>query len=439
MTLFGSLAGLGSTASIDVDPDTGGITEQSLLELVGGGRTAAGVRVTESRSLTMPAVWRAVTLLAGVIASLPLHAYRSNGAQRDRATGSPAERALSKPHPDLTAYEWLEIVVSHLALWGNAYLLIKRDGLGRVLYMLPIHPSQVRVGRRSKPDPDTGSLAKRYKIDGPLPDGSAGRVLSDLDVLHIPGFGYDGVCGVSPIRAARQSVGLAIAAEEYGAKLFGSGSLATGVLQTDQRLTQAQADRLHERWTAKHSGMGSAHGTIVLDRGTSFHQLSIHPDDAQFLESRSFQVSEIARMFGVPPHMLMDTDKSTSWGTGIEQQTIGFVTYTLRPWISRIEARLTALLGPADVYVRFELEGLLRGDSAQRAAFYKTMREIGVFDTDEVRALEDLPPVDGGDVRHVPANWLPLGAPQGGTSGSQAPVSDPQPTDSADPGGSDAP
>lgn len=420
MTLFGgALEGFASTSSIVVDAETGAVTEQSLIDLVGGGKTAAGPRVTESRSLAMPAVWRAVTLLAGVIASLPLHAFRQDGLQRSSAADTEAARLLAAPHPDLTLFEWLEIVVAHLALWGNAYLLVKRDGLGRVLWLLPIHPSQVQVGRRSE------DMAKRYAITGPLPDGSKGRVLGDLDVLHIPGFGYDGVCGVSPIRAARQGVALALAAEEFGARLFGNGSLATGVLQTEQRLTQTQADRLSDRWNEKRTGLSSAHNTIVLDKGAKFHQLTIPPEDAQFLQSRSFQVSEIARMFGVPPHMLMDTEKSTSWGTGIEQQTIGFVTYTLRPWLSRIEARLTRLVSPDDVYVKFSLEGLLRGDSAQRAAFYKSMWDIGAFSTDDVLALEDRPPVPGGDVRYRPLNMGVLGE------------SDP-PSDTAPPGGTDA-
>lgn len=400
MTLFGSLV---PTDSITIGDD-GGITNGSLLSLVGGGRTAAGVRVDEARSLTMPAVWRAVTLLSGTLASLPLHAYREDGPARVRAgAGSQASRLLASPHPDLTVFEWLELVVSHLALWGNAYLLVQRDGLGRVLYLLPIHPSQVQVGRRAS------DMAKRYAVTGPLPDGRKGQVLGDLDVLHIPGFGYDGVCGVSPVRAARQGVALALAAEEFGGRLFGSGSLATGILQTEQRLSPAQAEALSQRWVEKRTGMGSAHGTVVLDKGATFKQLTIPPEDAQFLESRSFQVSEIARMFGIPPHMLMDTEKSTSWGSGIEQQTIGFVTYTLRPWLARIEQRLTRLLRPETVYVRFALEGLLRGDSTQRSAFYKAMWEIGVLSTNDILALEERAPVEGGDVRYRPLNMGQLG------------------------------
>lgn len=314
----------------------------------------------------------------------------------------------------------------HLALWGNAYLLIQRDALGRVLYLLPIHPGQVRPGRR------TSDNAKRYAVSAPLPDGSAPRVLGDLDVLHIPGLGYDGIAGISPIRAARQGISLALAAEEFGARLFGNGSLAAGVLQTDQRLTPTQADRLQARWQEKRGGLTHAHDTIVLDKGLKFERLTIPPEDAQFLESRSFQVSEIARMYGVPPHMLMATDKSTSWGSGIEQQTIGFVTYTLRPWLSRIEARLTRLLGPETVYVRFGLEGLLRGDSAQRAAFYNTLFQLGALSTNEIRALEEMSPVEGGDVRYRPLNMGELGAPNSEPPTDPARPADPDSEDDPD-------
>jgi HK97 family phage portal protein len=411
MTLFGALS-----TSILLNDD-GSITDESLVNLVGGGSTPSGVRVTETKSLTMPAVWRAVSLLAASVAGLPLHAYLQDGPTRTRVgAGAQSARLLHNPHPDLTVFEWLELVMCHMALWGNAYLLIQRDGLGRLLHLLPIHPAQVQVGRRAS------DQAKRYAVTGPLPDGTKGRVLGDLDILHIPGFGYDGVCGVSPIRAARQSVGLALAAEEFGARLFGSGSLATGILQTEQRLTQAQADSLANRWREKRTGLESAHGTVVLDKGATFKQLTIPPEDAQFLESRSFQVSEIARMFGIPPHMLMDTEKSTSWGTGIEQQTIGFVTYTLRPWLSRIEHRLTRLLRPEAVYARFALDGLLRGDSAQRSAYYKTLWEIGALSTNEIRAFEEQAPVDGGDVRYRPLNMGQLGTTE---SGGPAPSTDP--------------
>lgn len=394
MTLLGPLF----TPQSSVENPAVPLTSTSLLDWIGGPRSASGVAVTETNSLGLPAVWRAVNLIAGAAASLPLHAYRVDGSARVRVASGQAADLLAQPHPDMTPFELWETAFTHQLLWGNAYLRKLRDPLGRVRQLWPVHPGRVRAGRESE------AGRKLYVLDGDVDSP-----LTDEQILHLPGFGYDGVCGVSPVRAARQGLGLAMAAEEYGAKLFGNGSLATGILQTDQRLTSEQADAISARWRAKRSGLKSAHETLILDSGAKFHQLTIPPEDAQFLQSRSFQISEVARMFGVPPHMLMDTDKSTSWGTGIEQQSIGFVVYTLRPWLTRVEQRVSAMLRPQAVYARFSVEGLLRGDSAQRAAFYKQMWEIGVLSTNEIRELEERAAVDNGDARYRPLNMGALG------------------------------
>ena len=379
------------------------LSSQNILEVIGGEATSSGKKVTEQGVLGLPAVWRAVNVIAGSCASLPLHAYKPVGETRVRVSAS----LLDEPHPDLTPFEFWETTYAHIALWGNAYLRVLRNELGQVFELWPIHPGRVRVGRTS----ETGE--KVYAIDGGkevLRDFNPKKPVQAATMLHLPGFGYDGVCGVSPIRAARQGLGLAMAAEEYGAKLFGSGSLATGVLQSEQRLSQEQADAIQARWKAKRTGLTSAHEVIVLDSGAKFHQLSIPPADAQFLESRRFQIAEIARMFGVPSHMLMDTERSTSWGTGIEQQSIGFVVYTLRPWLTRVEQRVSRLVRPHAAYARYAVEGLLRGDSAQRAAFFKAMWEIGVYNTNEIRALEERSPVDEGNTRYRPLNMGELGS-----------------------------
>ncbi|MBP9918704.1 MAG: phage portal protein [Dermatophilaceae bacterium] len=360
----------------------------------------------------MPAVWRAVNLIAGSIASLPLHPYRSDGDTRTRVLTGRAADLLAKPHPDMTPYELWETVLTHVLLWGNGYLRIVRDSLGTIRELWVIHPARVKAGRAS-------DGTKVYAVDG------GKHAWTDDEVLHLPGFGYDGVCGVSPIRVARQGIGLALAAEEYGARLFGSGSLASGVLQTDARLSSDQADAVQARWEAKRAGLEGAHKVIVLDSGVKFTQLTIPPEDAQFLQSRSFQVSEVARMFGVPPHMLMDTDKSTSWGTGIEQQTLGWVVFTLRSWLTRIEQRVTRILAPEPVYARYSIEGLLRGDSTARASYYRQMWEVGAFSTNEIRGLEEMGPVDGGDARYVPLNFGELG---------DSALADPQ-TEPVDPSG----
>jgi HK97 family phage portal protein len=376
------------------------ISGSSIVSYIGGSSTSSGKSVTEEGALAMSAVFRAVNLIAGTSASLPLHAYRAADKDRIRLTSGRAAELLAKPHPDMTPFELWETVYGHLLLWGNAYVRVLRNELGQIKELWPIHPGRVRAGRTSE------AGRKVYLIDG-----DEDHPYFDRDIMHIPAFGYDGVCGVSPIRLARHGIGLALAAEEFGAKLFGSGSLATGVLQTEQRLTPDQADALQSRWRAKRAGMSSAHETIVLDKGATFHQLTIPPEDAQFLQTRSFQVAEVARWYGVPPHMLMETDKSTSWGTGIEQQSIGFVVYTLRTWLIRVEQRLTMLLDPRAVYAKYTVEGLLRGDSAQRAEFYRVMQEVAGASANEIRALEEWSPIENGDEHFRPLNLGTLGEP----------------------------
>ena len=372
------------------------LTSASLLNWLAGPAVDAGVTVSETASLGMPAVWRAVNLIAGTCASLPLHAYRSEDDVRLPMNGGQAAALLASPHPDMTPFEVWETVYSHLLLWGNGYLRVLRDQNGRIAELWPLHPSRIQAGRAS-------DATKVYQLDG-----EAGY--TDNEILHIPGFGYDGICGVSPIRLAKQGIGLALAAEKYGAKLFGSGSLASGILQTEQRLDRASADRLKADWKSKvGGGVDHAHEVAVLDAGAKFQQLSIPPEDAQFIETRRFQIAEVARIFGIPPHMLMDTERSTSWGTGIEQQGIGFVVYTLRPWLTRVEQRLTQILRPAAVYAKYSVEGLLRGDTQARYAAYAVARQWGWMSVNEIRRLEDMPPVSGGDERLQPLNMTPLG------------------------------
>lgn len=400
MTLLGPL--LSPRASIE-NPAVP-ISSSTILDWLGLKPTAAGVNVTEKTSLGMPAVWQSVNLIAGTCASLPLKPYRKDDRSRTALTSGQSAYLLDSPHPDLVPYDFWELVHAHRLLWGNAYILKLRNQLGQVVELWPIHPSRVKVGRTS----DTG--VKVYAVDGGEDAGGLTYV-GDRDILHLPAFGYDGICGLSPVRIAAQGIGLALAAEEYGARLFGSGSLASGVLQTEQRLKPEQADKLHARWKAKASGIATAHDVVVLDSGVKFTQLTIPPEDAQFLESRNFQVREVARMFGVPPHMLMDVEGSTSWGTGIAEQTLGFVVFTLRRWLIRTEQAVTRMLRPDAVYAKYSLEGLLRGAPKDRAEFYTKLWNIGVLSTNDIRELEDLAPVEGGDVRYRPLNMGELGQP----------------------------
>lgn len=395
MTLAGRV--LGARNAVSAENPLLPLTDTSILEMLGMEQTFSGKNVNEITALGLPAVWRAMQVTCNVPAALPFHAYREVGDARVRAGGH-GSRLLDDPHPDMTPFELWQTSYFHKRGWGNAYLRKLRNPLDQVQELWPIHPGRVKVGRESE------AGRKVYAIDG------GKEVLSDREILHLPGLGYDGICGVSPIRAARESIGMGLAAQEYGARLFGNGALATGVLQTEQRLTQAQADSLSQRWKDKRTGLQSAHGTVVLDKGAKFTQLNINPDDAQFLESRRFQVVEVCRWFGLPPFLMFETEKSTSWGTGLEQQALGWVKIDLLPELTAVEQRVTKhVLRPSAVYAHYNVEGLLRGDTAARAAFYKAMWEMGAYSTNEIRAYEDEAPVEGGDVRYRPLNMGELG------------------------------
>jgi HK97 family phage portal protein len=398
VTILGAMLGRGPRAGLQ-NPAVP-LTSTVLLDWLHGGRPQSGLHVTEDRVQGIPAVHRALDVIGGTCAALPLHAYVPDGGARQLLSAGPEADLLARPHPDMTDFELWELGYRSVGLWGNAAFLKLRDQMGVVRELWWIAPHRIRYGRLTD-GPDAGR--KIYTLDG-----DTENVLTDRQVLHIPGPGYDGVCGVSPLRVARETFGLALAADEFAGAFFGKGMLATGILQTDQRIDDTTAREIKTRWKAGGTGLESAHDIRVLGSGAKFQQLTIPAKDAQFLESRDFQVTEIARWFGIPPHMLMQTDKSTSWGSGIEEQTIGFVTYTLRQWLTRFERRITRMWDGSPAYARYSVEGLLRGNSAARAAWYRQMWELGAMSTNDIRAFEELPPVEGGDERWRPLNFAPL-------------------------------
>ena len=375
------------------------LTSKVLTEVLDGQAGAAGVTVTETSAMRMSAVYRAVTLISSVASSLPLRAYKTG--TRDVAPSA----ILANPHPDLTPLEYWRLSYAHRAMWGNAYSFKARTGGGQLQWLYPIHPSQVKVGR-ARPS----SANPSGKVFEVTDDKGAKSTHTPADIFHIPGFGYDGVTGVSPLRLAAQGIGMGLAAEEYGARLFGSGSLMSGILQTEQRLTQDQAESLQSRWQAKRAGLGRSHQTAVLDAGAKFQPLTMPNKDSQFIESRDFQVGDVARFFGVPAFLMGQTEKSTSWGTGLEQQAIGWVTFDLGPqWLSPTEQRITKELTGQGVDAKYSVQGLLRGDSSARAMYYRVMREVGGLSANDIRDLEDRPPVEGGDTYAVPLNLGVMG------------------------------
>lgn len=337
---------------------------------------------------------RCVQIIAAAIAGCPLRTFETD---EDR---TPIRiPALSSERAGTTPYERHETTVAHLALWGNAYWRKHRARNGLFSELVPIHPNRVQV---EVVDGAAVGLpyVKRFIVDGRVQDP-----FTERDIMHIPGFSIDGVKGVSIIERQRRTFELANNAEAMADKLYRQGMLLSGFLSTDQPLTEETSTILKDRWRAKLAGIDNAYEVAVLDRGTKFEQLSMSPADAQFLETRKFSTTEIARLFGLPGWMVNDQEKSTSWGSGMEQQFTSFVILTLKPYMQRIEQRITReILDPQLEKAEFKVEGLLRGDSAARAAYYASGIQHGWMVPNEPRGLEDLKPVAWGDVPYRPYN-----------------------------------
>ena len=367
------------------------------------GGTTSGKAVNERTAMQTSAVYACVRILAESVAGLPLHVYERT------ATGSKATKPLhplyrllhDEPNREMTSFVFRETLMSHLLLWGNAYAQIIRDGRGFPIALYPLLPDRMAVDRR-----ESGELVYTYQSD-------KGQVKLRRDnVLHIPGLGFDGLIGYSPIAMAKNAVGLALATEDYGATFFANGANPGGVLEHPGVIKPEQADRLRESWQSQFGG-ANAHKVAVLEEGLKFHQMSIPPEQAQFLETRKFQINEIARIFRVPPHMVGDLEKSSF--SNIEQQSVEFVKYTLDPWVVRWEQSLQqALLLPSEkatIFIKFNLDGLLRGDYQSRMQGYSTGIQNGFMSVNDVRGLEDmnlLTAEEGGDLHFVNGNMVKL-------------------------------
>ncbi|HEV2071096.1 MAG TPA: phage portal protein [Acidimicrobiales bacterium] len=393
MTVLGALL---SRASLEAQGGT----------FTGGELMAAGLGddtdVSPETAARFSAVYRSWAIIASTIGALPLHAYTGQRGQRKQYGSS----VTDNPHPEATPMEVIEYLVLNLLAYGNSVSWKARDGLGRVQELWPLRTDPRKIDiRREKPS-DANPSGKVIEIDDP-PEGKDRIVFAGVNgqVMHVPALALDGVKGMSPIRhVARQGIRVALAAERLGHRMFESGMLTTGYLKTDQELEEPDARRLQARWAERTSGPDNNWRIPVLDAGGTFEEIGIPPDDAQFLETRRFQVSDVARTYGVPPHMVGETDRSTSWGTGIEQQTLGFIMFTLLQWTERIEQRWTKELLPPGRYAKFTVAGLLRGDTKSRYEAYGRAMNGGWGIPDEIRDLEDLPPLPG-DAGRLP--WRP--------------------------------
>lgn len=374
------------------------------------GNTSSGKRVNEITAMQTTAVYACVRILSEAIASLPLHVYRYKDGGKEKVIDHPLYAILhDEPNPEMTSFVFRETLMSHLLIWGNAYAQIVRNGMGEVVGLYPLMPNKISVERDDK-----GKLYyvySRYTDENPVIKSHGEIILAQDEVLHIPGLGFDGLIGYSPIAMARNAVGMTMACEEYGASFFANGANPGGVLEHPGILKDPS--KVRESWNQVYRGTNNAHKIAVLEEGMKYQQIGIPPEEAQFLETRKFQINEIARLYRIPPHMVGDLEKSSF--SNIEQQSLEFVKYTLDPWVIRWEQALRkALFLPdekKDYFIKFNVDGLLRGDYQSRMNGYAIGKQNGFYSTNDIREMEDLNPLpdeEGGNLYLINGNMTKL-------------------------------
>ena len=365
------------------------------------GRTTSGKPVNERTAMQTTAVYACVRILAEAVASLPLHVYEyQDDGGKKLVHDHPLEYLLhDEPNPEMTSFVFRETLMSHLLIWGNAYAQIIRDGAGRVLGLYPLLPDKMEVQRDDKGN--IYYVYSRNSDENPMFKEYGNIKLKAEDVLHIPGLGFDGLIGYSPIAMAKNAVGMTLACEEYGASFFANGANPGGVLEHPGVLKDPS--KVRESWNSVYRGVSNAHKIAVLEEGMKYQQIGIPPEEAQFLETRKFQINEIARLYRIPPHMVGDLDKSSF--SNIEQQSLEFVKYTLDPWVIRWEQSLQrSLLLPGEkgkYFIKLNVDGLLRGDYQSRMNGYAVGRQNGWFSANDIREMENMNPIpdeEGGNL-----------------------------------------
>jgi HK97 family phage portal protein len=380
-------------------------TPPGWVKKLGGWDTATGVDVTPDKALQVAAVFACVRILAETVASLPLPIYRRLGnGGKARAPDHYLYPILhDQPNPEMTSFSFRETMMGHVATWGNAYAEIEFNQGGGINALWPLRPDRMRVKREG------GRLQYLYRV----PDKVGGQEITlEMErIFHVRGLSNNGIVGYSPIQLARQSVGLALAAEEFGGRFFGNDARPGVILEHPGKLSEEAHKRLRESWESRHGGLDKSHRVAILEEGLQVHEIGLPPGDAQFLETRKYQRSEIASIFRMPPHMIGDLERATF--SNIEQQSLEFVIYTLWPWLVRWEQEIKrCLFTPIEArmyFAEFLVEGLLRGDIQSRYQAYATGRQWGWMSANDVRRLENMNPIEGGDAYLVPLNMIPAG------------------------------
>lgn len=372
--------------------------------LVHGGRSPSGMTVTDGAALKLSTFFGCTRLLASTIGSLPSGLFRPDGQGYPApARDLPLYRVLhDSPNADQSPIDYFEFLTLSLIMTGDHFAMKTLDRNGDTVALDPIRPDIVKVYRR-----DDGEIGYAWTAGGEKYD------LTQRDVFHVRGFGGGPLRGLSILGNARESLGIALAADRAAASMFNNGARPSGVLKFKEWLDKDVRNEARADINAQFAGAMNTGRPFILEGGSEWQQISLNADDAQLLESRAWSVEEICRWFGVPPFMIGHSEKSTSWGTGIEQQLLGFQKFTLNPYLRRIEQAIyKQLLTPRQrvdgLYAKFNLEGLLRADSMARANFYRAMTQTGVMTINECRAKEDLPPIEGGDVARIQAQNVPV-------------------------------
>lgn len=365
------------------------LDDGTFADWMGWGPSTAGVAVSPQGSLGLSSVYRAVSLVAGTIATLPLKSYRD----LPDGTRVRVDSFLDEPggKSGLTQFEWTELVLVHLLLWGNAYLAHVVGGAGQVIALVPIHPSAVTVKPVSTPEEHHrfDPWPKYFTVS--MADGSQ-RDWTPMEITHVTAMATDGLKGLSPIETNRQAIGTGLAGDQAAARMFQSGSFPSGLVTTEEDIGADEAIAIKAGLDAKVTGVNNAGKLAFVNRNLKFQPWIMPAADLQFIESRVHQVEEISRIFGVPPHLLGQTEKQTSWGTGVTEQNRGLSRYTLMPWTSRVEQRLTRLLVNKQV-CEYDYAGLLQGSAQEELDMLIKQVGAGILTVDEARRIRNLPPL----------------------------------------------
>jgi len=364
-----------------------------------GASSKTGIAITESSSMRLSAVFGAVRVISETIASLPLDVKINSSSGVSTMPSHPISKLLKNPNNLMTEFNFFEVCQAHLCLHGNAYIAIKRNASGQPVRLLPVHPDRVRV--------KVYEGEKFYNID----DGK--ETFDDTEMIHVLGLSFDGLVGKSVIESARESIGLGLAADQFGGSFFGNGANVSAVLKHPGTLSDEAYKRLMSSWQRRYSGLDNAHKTAILEEGMAVEKVSISPSESQFLETRKFGVEDIARFFRVPLAYLGHLDNSTN-RANIEEQGMQFQRNTILPWVKRWESELNRKLFPegSEYYIRFNMEGLLRGDIKSRYESYAVARQWGWLSVNDIRKHEGMDPLDNGDAYLQPLNMVEAGTPK---------------------------